>query len=369
MQFIDLKAQYATIENEIQAAIQKVLQHGSYILGPEVRELENQLGAYVGRKHAIACANGTDALLIPLLAQGVGPGDAVFTPSFTFFATAEVVALCGATPVFVDIDPATYVMDPADLEKQIARVTAAGQLRPRAIIPVDLFGQCADYEAIEAIAGNHGLWVLEDAAQGFGGQYNGRRAGRFGLIAATSFFPAKPLGCYGDGGMLFTDDDALAERCRSVAIHGKGTDKYDNVRIGLNSRLDSIQAAILLEKFRIFPAEIERRQKVAAAYGEALRGIVATPVVAPGNLSVWAQYCVRHPERRLLMERLQAAGIPSAIYYPIPLHRSTAFSRLGYAAGSLPVTEAVAADIFALPMHPYLAQASIAQIAAVLRAG
>lgn len=367
MQFIDLKTQYATIENEINAAIQKVLHHGSYILGPEVGELEELLATYVGRKHAIACANGTDALLIPLLARKVGPGDAVFTPSFTFFATAEVVALSGATPVFVDIDPVTFLMDPIDLERAIDKVEAAGKLTPRAIISVDLFGQCADYARISAIAGQHGLWILEDAAQAFGAEHQGKKAGCFGDVSSTSFFPAKPLGCYGDGGMLFTDDDALAERCRSVAIHGKGTDKYDNVRIGLNSRLDSLQAAILLEKFKIFPGEIQRRQEVASAYGQALRGIVTVPVVAPGNVSVWAQYCVRSPQRAQLMKRLQDAQIPAGIYYPIPLHRSTAFSHLGYSAGTLPVTEAVAADIFALPMHPYLDQASIERIAQVLR--
>lgn len=365
--FIDLAAQQKRLGNGIDDAIRKVLTDGHYIGGAEVKELEGKLAEFVGRKHAIACASGTDALKLPLLAMNVGPGDAIFTTPFTFFATAEVVGNVGATPVFVDVDARTYNLDPAKLEAAIQQVRQENKLVPRGVIGVDIFGQIADYEAISAIAEHYDLWVMEDAAQSFGARRHDRRAGAFGLVSATSFFPAKPLGCYGDGGMLFTDDDELAVLCRSIAVHGKGVDKYDNVRLGVNSRLDTIQAAILLAKFRIFPEELERRDMVAATYTRHLDGLVTPPHVETGNRSAWAQYCVRSPRRGDLMAALKAADIPTAIYYPVPLHRATAFSALGYCEGSLPVAEQVAQDIFALPMHPYLTEETITRIADVVR--
>jgi UDP-2-acetamido-2-deoxy-ribo-hexuluronate aminotransferase len=380
MDFIDLPAQQRRISEKLHANIARVLSHGQYINGPEVRELEKTLAAYVGVKHAVGCASGTDALLMALMTLGIGPGDAVFTTPFTFVATAEVISLLGATPVFVDIDSATFNIDPAKLEQAIEAVEKSdpalhplprftgGKLRPRAIIPVDLFGLPADYDAIEALAARRGIAVVEDAAQSFGGEYKGRKACSFGQIACTSFFPAKPLGCYGDGGMCFTEDDLLAERLRSIRVHGQGNDKYENIRIGINGRLDTLQAAILLAKFTIFPEEIELRQEVAKRYNALLAGLAKTPEIPKNYLSAWAQYSILvrdSAERSGLMAKLKEAGIPTAVYYPKPLHRQTAFAGLGYREGNFPVSDDCAARIFSLPMHPGLAAEDQHRIAAL----
>jgi dTDP-4-amino-4,6-dideoxygalactose transaminase len=366
MQFIDLAVQQKRIRERIEERFQRILDHGQYILGPEIREIEEQLAAYVGVAHAVSVASGTDALLMPLMAEKVGPGDAVFAPTFTFIATAGAIALTGATPVFVDVDPETFNIDPAGLEEAVARTKAAGKLVPRGVIPVDLFGQPADYEAIQAVADRHGLFVLEDAAQSFGGSRNRRRAGALARVAGTSFFPAKPLGAYGDGGMIFTADADLRERLLSIRVHGQGTDKYTNVRVGINGRMDSLQAAVLLAKMEIFPEEMELRQEIAARYDRLLAGLVKTPVVRPGNVSAWAQYSVLHPHRDDLIARLRDAGIPTAVYYPIPLHLQQAFAPLGYKRGDFPVAEKIAGEIFSLPMHPYLDQDAQKRIAAVI---
>jgi dTDP-4-amino-4,6-dideoxygalactose transaminase len=504
MDFIDLAAQQRRISEKLSANIARVLAHGQYINGPEVRELEEALAAYVGARHAVGCASGTDALLMALMALEIGPGDAVFTTPFTFIATAEVISLLGATPVFVDIDPVTFNLDPVQLERAVAAVekndpaihplpksaTAwngnrlaslgiaprkdhddcanpddrrtddaqtggeiigicppflgkgdiptssegkgkadispsagnegpgeSGRLRPRAVIPVDLFGLPADYDAIGAVAARHGLAVVEDAAQSFGGEYRGKKAGAFGRIACTSFFPAKPLGCYGDAGMCFTDDDLLTDALRSIRVHGQGSDKYDNVRIGINGRLDTLQAAILLAKFSIFPEEVELRQEVAKRYDALLAGIIKTPVIPNGYKSAWAQYSLLardDAERTALMAKLRTGGVPTAIYYPKPLHRQAAFAGLGYGgetanpaqegkerrggeiigscppfSGRLPegkigsctgfsgqqdasrspffpVSEDCARRIFSLPMHPYLEASAQQKIAALL---
>ncbi|MCP5151342.1 MAG: DegT/DnrJ/EryC1/StrS family aminotransferase [Ectothiorhodospiraceae bacterium] len=358
MQFIDLKAQYAALEKDIRAAIDGVLAHGQFIMGPEVRELEAAMAEYVGVKHAIGCSSGTDALLLPLMAWGVGPGDAVFTTPFTFIATAEVVSLLGATPVFVDVDPRTFNIDPKALETAIDEVVAAGELRPRCVIPVDLFGLPADYDELRAVADSHGMLVLEDAAQSFGATYRGRRAGSLGHAAATSFFPAKPLGAYGDGGAVFTDDDELAARLDSIRVHGKGSDKYDNIRVGVNARLDTMQAAILKVKLAAFPGELERRQVAAQRYSQRLGNLVETPVVPDGYVSSWAQYSVLTDRRDHLQAGLKAAGVPTAVYYPKPLHQQTAYASLGYSTGDFPVSESCAARIISLPMHPYLDEAT-----------
>lgn len=355
IQFIDLKAQQSRIRKSIEQRLQKVLDHGQYIMGPEVRELETQLSAYVGVKHCITCASGTDALLMPLMAWGIGPGDAVITTPFTFISTAEVIALLGATPLFADIDPVTYNLDPVQLEKVLhsERVKKNG-LKVKGIIAVDLFGQPADYEEIEAFARKYGLWVLEDAAQAFGAEYKGRKTCSFGDVAATSFFPAKPFGCYGDGGAIFTNDDALAEKLRSIRVHGQGSDKYDNVRIGINGRFDTIQAAVLLAKLEIFAEEISLRNQAAARYSEQLKGKFVVPAVKPDRSSVWAQYSILSEDRAGDLERLKERGIPTAIYYPKPLHLQDAFRYLGYSRGDFPVTERCADRIFSIPMHPYL---------------
>lgn len=383
MDFIDLTAQQRRLSEKLNANIAGVLAHGQYINGPEVRELEGTLSAYVGAKYAVGCASGTDALLMALMALEIGPGDAVFTTPFTFVATAEVISLLGATPVFVDIDSATFNIDPAKLALAIQAVKAndrslhplpfkprASPLHPRAVIPVDLFGLPADYDAIGTVAARHGLSVIEDAAQSFGGEYKGRKACSFGAIACTSFFPAKPLGCYGDGGMCFTDDDRLAEVLRSIRGHGQGSDKYENIRIGINGRLDTLQAAILLAKFAIFPEEIDLRQEVARRYNELLAGSVTTPEILEGCKSAWAQYSILardSAERSDLMAKLKEAGIPTAIYYPKPLHRQTAFSGLGYKEGDFPVSEDCARRIFSLPMHPYLVAGDQRRIAAIFQ--
>jgi len=354
MQFIDLGAQRERIADRLKAAIDRVVEDGRYILGPQVAEFENRLAAYVGVKHCIACANGTDALLLPLYATGIGPGDAVFVPSFTFAATAEVVALAKAEPVFVDVDPDSYNIDIDSLEAAIATIKAEGRLKPKAIIPVDLFGLAADYDAIMRIAERENLLVIEDAAQAIGGSAGDRMCGSFGHVAATSFYPAKPLGCYGDGGAMFTNDDALAEKLRSFAFHGKGETQYDNIHVGINSRLDTIQAAILLEKLAILEDEMVARQAVAARYAEGLRDVVKPSANLDGTRSAWAQYAIETPNRDALKAHLQENGIPSVIYYVKPLHSQVAYKSFPVAPAGLPVSESLPGRILCLPMHPYL---------------
>jgi dTDP-4-amino-4,6-dideoxygalactose transaminase len=354
MQFIDLAAQRARISDKIDLAVGKVIREGKYILGPEVAEFERRLADYVGVKHVVACANGTDALLIPLFAHGIGRGDAVFCPSFTFAATAEVVALAGAEPVFIDIDPDTYNLNTDQLKAAIAAIRAEGRLTPKAIIPVDLFGLAADYDAIDAIAASEHLVVIEDAAQSIGGSRKGKMCGSFGQVASTSFYPAKPLGCYGDGGAMFTNDDAMADVLRSFAFHGKGETQYDNVRVGLNSRLDTIQAAILIEKLAILEDEMEARQRVAARYQAGLQGVVKTAVIDNQSRSAFAQYAIESNDRDALKATLQANGIPSVIYYVKPLHQQVAYKHYPTAPNGLPVSEALPDRILCLPMHPYL---------------
>jgi len=366
--FIDLSAQRRRIGAAMDAAVLRVVNHCQFVNGPEVTQLEADLAAFTGAAHVVSCASGTDALLMVLMAMDIKPGDAVFCPSFTFCATGEVVALTGATPVLVDVEAVTFNMDPASLEAGIATAKTLG-LVPRAVIPVDLFGQSADHDAIGQVAAAHGLFVLDDAAQGFGASYKGRRIGRFGLATATSFFPAKPLGCYGDGGAIFTEDAALAERLRSVRVHGQGSDKYDNVRLGLTARLDTMQAAVLIEKLKIFQDEIEARNAVAARYNAALADVVTVPVVLPGNVSVWAQYTIRLPrgDRDGFAARLKAAGVPTAIYYPRSLHQQTAYRHYPVAGNGLPVSEALSADVISLPMHPYLDEATQDRVIAAVR--
>lgn len=360
MQFIDLHAQYLDLKNEIDANIQKVLDHGKYIMGPEVAELEAQLADYVGVKHCITCANGTDALQMVLMAWGIKEGDAVFVPSFTFMSTAEVASLEGATPVFVDINPRTFNICAKSLEEQIQKVIADGELKPKAIIPVDLFGQPADFDAIMPIAKKYNLLVLEDGAQGFGGSINGKMACSFGDAATTSFFPAKPLGCYGDGGAVFTNDDDLAALLKSIRIHGKGTEKYDNVRIGLNTRLDTIQAAVLLPKLKAFRNyELDKRNEVAAKYTNALKDRYTTPVVPERMVSSWAQYTLLFEsaeERDAMQDKLKDAGVPSMVYYPRPLHLQTCYKYLGYPEGSLPNSEKACHGVLSLPMSPWICE-------------
>lgn len=355
IQFIDLKAQQLCIRPQIDAAIKRVLDHGAYIMGPEVYELEKQLAEFCGVKHAISCANGTDALGLGLMAKNVGPGDAIFVPSFTYAATAEVVAWMGATPVFIDSLEGTYNIDPVSLELGIQTAKKLG-LRPAGIIPVDLFGQPADYDAIQKIADEHNLWVLADGAQSFGASYKGRKVGSIGDMATTSFFPAKPLGCYGDGGAIFTNDDELASIMKSLRVHGQGTDKYDNVRIGMNGRLDTIQAAILIEKLKIFPDELIARQQTADVYNSKLKDVVQIPHVIDGAKSAWAQYTICLPNgmnREKLMTDMKEAGIPTMIYYVKPLHLQTAYKHYP-TAGALSVCESLADKVLSLPMSGYV---------------
>lgn len=354
MQFIDLAAQYQHLKEKIDTRIQAVLEHGHYIMGPEVAELEEKLAEYVGVKHAITCANGTDALTLVMMALGIKEGDAVFCPTFTFFATAEVIAYEGATPVFVDSDADTFNICPVDLEKQIQKVNAEGMLRPAAIIAVDLFGLPANYPQLQKIAEKYGLKLVEDAAQGFGGEINGKRAGSFGDLATTSFFPAKPLGCYGDGGAVFTNSDEYADLIKSLRVHGKGRDKYDNIRIGMNSRLDTIQAAVLLEKLAAFPQELINRNKVADRYSRQLPSAYIKPVIPAGYLSSWAQYTVVADDRNAEMEKYKAQGVPTMIYYGTCMHQQTAFKHLGYKDSDFPIATNLAKSVFSLPMHPYL---------------
>jgi UDP-2-acetamido-2-deoxy-ribo-hexuluronate aminotransferase len=352
--FIDLQAQRRRLGERLQRAIEAAVAGGQWILGPQVQALEEQLAEFAGVRHAIACANGTDALMLVLRAWNVAAGDAVFVPAFTFAASAEVVALVGAVPVFVDVREDTFNMDPSSLEAAIAMVRREGKLRPRAVMPVDLFGQAADYRALEPIAAREKLKMLCDAAQGFGALLDGRRAGAIGDAAATSFFPAKPLGCYGDGGASFTDDDGLDGLLRSIRVHGQGADKYENVRIGVNSRLDTIQAAILIEKLKIFPEEIEMREAVARRYNKALGASnrIRIPHVIEGAQSTWAQYTIQVPDRARLAADLKAKGIPTAIYYPIPLSRQKGYAQ--FPSAPIPVSERLSKSVISLPMHPYL---------------
>lgn len=372
MEFRDLKAQYQALQQEIDHALLAAVRDGAYIMGPQVKQLEQELAAYVGVQHCISCANGTDALTMVLTCWGIGPGDAVFVPDFTFFASGEVVSFAGAQPVFVDVDPDTFNLDADKLEREILRVRGEGTLTPRAIVAVDLFGQPADYEALESLAERYGLLLLEDGAQGFGGRIGGRRACSFGHAATTSFFPAKPLGCYGDGGAVFTDDDELAALLRSVRVHGKGAFKYDNVRIGMNSRLDTLQAAVLLPKLHAFIRyELDGVNEAAALYTKKLAGIVKTPVVRDGYRSSWAQYTIvlqSAEQREAVQAALREQGIPTMIYYPKPMHRQSAFAALpDREADRFPVTEALCAQVLSLPMHPYLREEDIDRVCNALR--
>ena len=367
--FIDLGAQRRRLGASVDEAILRVVDHGAYIMGPEIALLESELAAFCGAKHVVSCGNGTDALALVLMAKGVRPGDAIFCPSFTFAATAEVVAWLGATPVFVDVLEDTFNLDVASLEAAIRTARGLG-LRPVGLIPVDLFGQPADYDALLPVCEREGLWSLCDAAQSFGSTYKGRPVGTFGLATTTSFFPAKPLGCYGDGGAIFTDDDELAAILRSLRVHGQGADKYDNVRIGMNGRMDTIQAAVLLEKLRIFGDEIETRNAVARRYSEGLADVAIVPNVPADRMSTWAQYTIRvGAERRdELAAALKAKGIPTAIYYPRPLHRQTAYRHYPVGGNGLPVSDMLAAEVLSLPMHPYLDEPSQDRIVEAVRA-
>ncbi|MDP1869101.1 DegT/DnrJ/EryC1/StrS aminotransferase family protein [Bradyrhizobium sp.] len=354
--FIDIAAQRRRLGASIDEAVTRVLTHCQFINGPEVTALEAALADYSGARHVVTCASGTDALLMVLMAKGVGPGDAVFCPSFTFCATGEAVALTGAVPVFVDVDEATFNMDVNSLKRGIATARRRG-LVPKAVMPVDLFGQSADHDAIAVVAEAEGLFVLDDAAQSFGASYKGRRLGTLGLATATSFFPAKPLGCYGDGGAIFTDDAALAETLRSIRVHGQGSDKYDNVRLGLTGRLDTMQAAILLEKLKIFDDEIAARNQVAERYARGLGNVVSVPRLASGCTSIWAQYTIRLPagcDRDGFAAALKAQGIPTAIYYVKSMHQQTAYREFPVADGGLPACERLSDDVISLPMHAYL---------------
>jgi dTDP-4-amino-4,6-dideoxygalactose transaminase len=353
--FIDVAAQRRRLGRAIDDAVARVLAHCQFIQGPEVHVLEAELAAFCGARHAIGCASGTDALLLVLMAWQIGPGDAVVCPSFTYHATAEMVALLGATPIIADVLPDTFNLDPASCERAIATAKRLG-LNPRAIIPVDLFGLAADHDAIAAIAAEHRLLVLDDAAQAFGASYRGRRLGTMATATATSFFPAKPLGCYGDGGAVFTDDDALAARVKSIRLHGEGADRSEAARIGITGRLDTIQAAVLIEKLKIFPDEIEARNRVAARYCAALADIVIVPRIGNQSTSVWAQYTVRlkSGRRDRVAAALKTEGIPTAIYYSKPLHRQPAYKHFPIADGGVPVSDRLADEVLSLPMHAYL---------------
>jgi len=361
--FIDLAAQRKRLGAAIDTAVARVLAHCQFIIGPEVRAFESELADFAGARHAVSCASGTDALVLALRALGIGRGDAVICPSFTFCATAEVAVLVGATPVFVDVHPDTFNIDIAGIPGAVDAAKAAG-LTPKAIIPVDLFGLSADHDGIAAAAKAHGLFVIDDAAQGFGATYKGRRLGTFGDLTCTSFFPAKPLGCYGDGGAVLTDDDKVADLLRSIRVHGQGSDKYDNVRIGLASRLDTIQAAVLSEKLKIFPDEIEARDAIAKRYAEGLHDVATVPSVPADLTSVWAQYTIRVAGggRDALAAALKAEGVPTAIYYPIPLHRQIAYKQYPVGRGGLAASDRLAGEVISLPMHPYLDQPTQARI-------
>ncbi len=355
--FIDLVAQQRRIRPQLEAAFLRILDHGAYIMGPEIYALEAQLSSFCGTSHTLSCSNGTDALALVLMAKNIGPGDAVFVPSFTFAATAEVVAWMGAEVVFVDVLETTFNMDPLSLEKGIQAAKKKGLL-PKGVIPVDLFGQPADYDALHAIAEKHNLWIMADAAQSFGGTYKGKKVGALAESTTTSFFPAKPLGCYGDGGAVFTENHDLLKIMESLRIHGQGEDqdKYKNIRVGMNGRMDTIQAAILLEKLTIFPEEILLRQKIADRYSEALQEVAETPFVRDECQSAWAQYTLKVDplKRKEIMEGLQQEGIPSVIYYPLPLHHQQAYSSYSWATETLPISESLSKTVLSLPLHPYL---------------
>lgn len=367
MQFIDLKTQQRQISGEIDLAINRVLEHGQYVLGPEVQQLEKQLASYCNASYAVSCANGTDALALALMALEIKPGDAVFCPSFTFVATAQVIPWLGALPVFVDIDPNTYNMDADSLENAILDTVSKNQLKPRAVIAVDLFGQSADYKAISRVTEKYGLTLISDNAQGFGCRLDGKSPTHWADIATTSFFPAKPLGCYGDGGAVFTNDKGIAERVESLRMYGKVMpsdlkerefkfdSRYLSLRVGMNSRLDTIQAAILLEKLKIFEEEVERRQKIADRYSEELQNnVLQVPFTTANSLSVWAQYVIEHSDRDGLRAKLQDEGIPTAVYYPVPIHLQDFAIDYPREPNQLRVSEDKASRVIALPMHPYL---------------
>jgi UDP-2-acetamido-2-deoxy-ribo-hexuluronate aminotransferase len=354
IEFVDLKAQAYVINNDIQEAIIRVLSHGKYIMGPEVFELEKKLSDFTGAKHVITCSSGTDALLITLMAEGIGHGDAVFTSSFTFIATAEVITLLGAVPVFVDIDENTFNLDPAKLERKIAKIQKQSKLRAKCIIPVDIFGLPAEYEAINKIADNYNLNVIGDGAQSLGARVGNTMACTLSSAVTTSFFPAKPLGCYGDGGAIFTDNSSLNEKLISIRSHGKGHHKYDNVRLGVNGRLDTIQAAILIQKLKIFKEELEKRVNIAQKYRKRLKGLVKLQKIPDNHASAWAQFSIVSKERSRIIAKLEARKIPNAIYYPKPLHLQKAFAGLGYKKDDLPIAERISDSILSVPMHPYL---------------
>lgn len=364
--FIDLRAQYRRLKPGIDAAIERTLADGRFVMGPAVAALEAALAARAGGGHVVACASGTDALLIPLMAAGVGTGDAVFVPGFTFPATTGVVALLGATPVFVDVDERSYLIDPADLATQVSRA-AAGRLRPRAVIAPDMFGQAADHAGLARIADEAGMMLIADAAQSFGGACGEAPVGALAPVTATSFYPAKPFGCYGDGGALFVADAALAGACRSIREHGRGGGKYDIVRIGLNSRLDTLQAAILLAKLEALDDELAARARIAARYDAALAGVVDLPARLPGRRSTWAQYAIRLDRRDEVAARLLARGIPTAVHYPLSMHQQPAYAAYGEGPGSLPVSERLSRRVLCLPMHADLDEATVARIAGAVR--
>lgn len=366
MEFIDLKAQYAKLKEKIDGNIQKVLTDSHYIMGEEVKILEEKLAKYVGRKYCATCANGTDALTIAMKVFDIKKGDAVFVPTFTFYSTAEVVSLEGATPIFVDVDERTFNIDVVKLEKAIEQVIKEGKLQPRAIIPVDLFGQTANFPEILKVAQKYNLKIVEDGAQGFGGEINGKKACSFGEISTTSFFPAKPLGCYGDGGAIFTDDEEIYQKILSIRVHGKGSFKYENVRVGLNSRLDTLQAAILLPKLEAFEQyELEKRNKFAKLYTEKLKDMVKTPVVPDGYVSSWAQYTLileSEEERNFLQTKLKEVGIPTMVYYPIPLHKQIVYQDYNFNLEDLTVAEGLSKCVLSIPMHPYMTEELVNQI-------
>lgn len=378
--FIDLQAQRRRLGGAVEAAVMAAVEGGAWIMGPQVREFETGLAAFGRAKHALGCANGTDALILPLIAWGIRPGDAVFVPSFTFTATAEIVPWLGAAPVFVDVDPVTYNMDPARLEAAIEGIKAEGRLTPKVVIAVDLFGQPADYPAIRAICDRHGLKLIADSAQGFGCTLNGEHPIRWADVTTTSFFPAKPLGCYGDGGAVLTDDDDLAQEMDSLRVHGKVVakdlkdgasfahdPKYLAMRIGMNSRLDTIQAAVLVEKLKVFADEIEWRNRIAARYNERLAPhVAAVPQVIAGGVSTWAQYTIEHEARDALAAHLRAQGVPTAVYYPVPMHMQPAYARFPQGAGGLPVTERIRERVLSLPMHADLDEATQDRIVAAV---
>jgi len=366
--FIDVGAQRRRLGRAVDDAISRVTTHCQFINGPEVVEFESQLAAFCGARYAVGCASGTDALMLVLMAKGIGPGDAVICPAFTFCATAEVVVLVGATPVFADVDADTFNLSATSVQRAVATAKRHG-LKPKALITVDLFGLPADYDALLAVAKAEGLFVLDDAAQGFGAAYKGRKLGTIAPATATSFFPAKPLGCYGDGGAILTDDAGLVEVLKSLRVHGQGADKYDNVRIGMTSRLDTMQAAVLIEKLKIFADEIDARDKAARRYGEGLRDVAIVPEVPEGLSSVWAQYTIRLKPgiRDALAAKLKAQGIPTAIYYPKPLHRLEAYRQYPVVDNGIPVTDQLADEVISLPMHAYLDEPTLDRVIEAVR--